>query len=223
MPAYIDLTNQRFGRLTVLRRAPNNGRHTAWFCRCECGRETAIDGSNLTGGCHTKSCGCLRGKLLEAGQRFGRLTVVERMPPKTNGRGSWLCLCDCGNETTVITNHLTNGNTKSCGCLHGELFNHLTHGDTRSSEYSSWCAMIARCYNPSHIAYKRYGGRGITICTRWRNSYEVFLADMGRKPSPAHSIDRIDNNGNYTPSNCRWVTASEQNYNRRNFKRHQNH
>jgi hypothetical protein len=83
--------------------------------------------------------------------------------------------------------------------------------------------MIARCYNPSHIAYKRYGGRGITICTRWRNSYEVFLADMGRKPSPAHSIDRIDNNGNYTPSNCRWVTASEQNYNRRNFKRHQNH
>jgi hypothetical protein len=158
------------------------------------------------------------------GKRFGRLLVVERAGTSKRRRALWLAACDCGVRIAVITATLQNGRTKSCGCLHREVMREVgkwantKHGEAAngklSPEYSTWRSMIQRCEDPRHNRYDRYGGRGIRVCDRWRNSFEAFLADMGRKPSSNLSIDRINNDGNYEPGNCRWATASEQQKNK---------
>lgn len=164
-------------------------------------------------------------------RRFGRL-VVEGIvevraypPPPAKCRSThvvWLCKCDCGNITKVTSGRLRNGQTMSCGCLNAILTQHrsTTHGHggrNASPEYRSWCHLIDRCENPNSEDYANYGGRGIRVCERWRNSFEAFLEDMGERPSPKHSIDREDVNGHYEKSNCRWATASQQSRNRRPF------
>ena len=159
-------------------------------------------------------------------QVFGRLTVIEFLhTEKCNGgtRAIWKCQCQCGNTIVVSRGTLRSGNTKSCGCIRKERNNHFKHGHALQSgvsvEYNSWRGMRERCYDKRHKAYKNYGGRGIIVCLRWLNSFPNFLTDMGLKPSPELTLDRIDNDGIYEPNNCKWSTRTEQTHNRRKPKR----
>lgn len=161
---------------------------------------------------------------IASGDRFGRYTVVARAPSRGECRGLWLCHCDCGTEKVVAANVLRNGNTRSCGCLRRESVcarntkhGHKT-GGRYTPEYIAWSNIIARCTNPRMHAYPRYGGRGITVCDRWRRDFPTFLADMGAKPSARMQIDRIDNDRGYEPGNCRWATPSDNSRNRRSTR-----
>lgn len=150
------------------------------------------------------------------GERYGRLVVVERLPSK-GGRTQWRAVCDCGGEYKGQSNSLRTGLTKSCGCLNKEMSSarakiNITHGKSNSATFKCWQSMKRRCFDMGHKSYPRYGGRGITICERWMK-FENFLADMGIRPKNL-SLDRIDNNGNYTPENCKWSSAKEQARNR---------
>jgi len=148
------------------------------------------------------------------GRRFGRLTPIAC--EKINGFVYWLCACDCGAKARVCGYKLRHGHTRSCGCLKKDILlerNHV-HGLTGTAEYHAWAAMHGRCYNRNNEAYKDYGGRGIKVAPEW-STFTAFLKDMGKRPSPKHSLDRVDNDGDYGPRNCRWATKQKQNNNRR--------
>lgn len=141
-----------------------------------------------------------------AGERYNRLVALERVKG-----GIWRFKCDCGNQVERKAAFVRYGSVKSCGCLirDRQAERCTTHGLSKHPLYWRWAGMIARCTNPSHTAYANYGGRGIKVCERWR-SFENFLADMGNPPTLAHSIDRRDVNGDYTPENCFWATRAKQ-------------
>lgn len=173
---------------------------------------------------HTKRVYCSRrckGRVpMPAGSRYGRWVVLGRAPDSPAGRDRVRCHCDCGSERTVDSKSLREGRTHSCGCIarekatkHGHSAPHVT------PEYRSWTGMLDRCHNPKSKHYRSWGGRGIQVCERWRgpDGYANFYADMGPKPvdtfpsgHPVYSIDRINNDGDYEPGNCRWATAKQQ-------------
>lgn len=147
---------------------------------------------------------------------FGRLTVIKCCGIDNNGGYTSLCLCECGNQVVKSNSNLIRGLTKSCGCLNSELAckRLLIHGLSKNSTYVTWKAMIDRCNNPNNKGYVNYGDRGITVCGRW-SKFEVFLRDMGERPKNLQ-LDRIDNDGDYQPGNCRWTDCTTNLNNRRN-------
>lgn len=149
---------------------------------------------------------------------FNRLTVIGLSHKNKRRYFVWKCFCLCGKYISVVSSDLINGSTKSCGCLRTDTIKAIatTHGQSQSAEYKVWAGIIKRCENKNHKDYPDYGGRGIMVCDRWRNSFENFLSDVGSRPSEKHSIDRINTNGNYEPGNCKWSTLEEQARNKRN-------
>ncbi len=163
-----------------------------------------------------------------SGQRFTRLLVVAKADP-IGGRTAWHCVCDCGAPVTTLTDRLTRGQTKSCGCWSADKARtrcstlNLRHGMKGTPEYDAWSNMLDRCRRVASAAFWFYGGRGITVCQAWRDSFEAFYDHIGPRPSSKHSLDRIDNDGNYEPGNVRWATMTQQNSNKRYRKRAKNH
>lgn len=150
------------------------------------------------------------------GRRFGKLLVLSISSSKNN-MARWDCACDCGSRTTVYGGNLRRGLSTSCGCYKAEwtIAQFTTHGMTSSREYRKWCSAKARCFNPKTMRYPHYGGRGITMCAEWRDSFEQFLSDMGKCPE-GMELDRIDTNGDYEPGNCRWISRTGNMRNRQN-------
>ena len=155
------------------------------------------------------------------GMKFGMLTVKSFAGRNEYGDRRWNCVCDCGQTCVILGNQMVRGVTKSCGCFR-KVFRR-THGcslgTTKTPEYQAWLGLKTRCNDESSVHFRHYGGRGIKVCERWCTSFANFLADMGLRPSPTHSIDRIDNNGNYEPGNCRWATKKQQLRNKRTSRR----
>ena len=208
-----NLENKKFGLLTVLKLAPKTkNRSILWVCQCNCGNKIVARNKNILEGV-TTDCGCISKNGLKQGQKVARLTLIKAI---TYGRGKkWECLCECGNDLLVKEYDIKNGVIKSCGCLKEEYsqIGNPVHNLNGTRLQRIYYSMKRRCYLKTHIHYKNYGGRGIVICDEWlgKNGLKNF-AEWALKNGYKEdlSIDRIDNNGNYCPGNCKWSTCLEQ-------------
>lgn len=239
MGKFKDLTGQRFGRLTVIERAenrisPSGYKFTMWKCLCDCGNFINVGATDLKSN-HTRSCGCLHKDMLSktrledlTGKKFGLLKVIKRVDdyitPSDYHIVQWLCECDCGNKVTVCSNNLKSGNTKSCGCFQKKIISerNVKHNASNTRLYKTWLCMKDRCNNPNNKKYKDYGGRGINVCSKWKDNFQAF-ADWAYKNGYIENVkrgkctlDRINVNGDYCESNCRWTTQKSQCNNKRN-------
>lgn len=220
MYGFIDLTGQRFGKLVVIERVENHKGRTSWLCKCDCGNTKIVRSLELRRS-DTISCGCYRKEKPSVfydltGNRYGRLTVLERVN-NIGSQAAWLCKCDCGNTKIVRSRDLRNGIVKSCGCLRKELAKNRAskHYGSGTHLYAVWNMMRQRCNNPNNKDYKHYGNRGITVCSEWNDFPNFQSWALSNGYEEGLTIDRINNDGNYEPDNCRWIPIEEQQHNRR--------
>lgn len=217
-----DYTGQRFGLLKVIKHDDKKSvpKRVFWLCECDCGNIKSIRQDYFK---TIKSCGCIRAESLVIGKRFGRLITLSINHDKKNRDCgvNYKCICDCGNYTDVFLMHLNSGATKSCGCLAKETAKKLntTHGLSNTRLFRIWQGLKSRTCNPNSKDAKKYSERGIKVCDEWKNDFMSFYNwSISNGYNENLSIDRIDNDGNYCPENCRWSTPLEQQNNTRHCK-----
>lgn len=230
MGRFQDLTGNIYGNLTVISRSGTASNGSAiWKCLCECGNYADVRGDKLKNG-EISSCGCMQLNNIDlTGQKINMISVIKRVGSDKNGKALYRCKCDCGTIKTMTAGDLKSGRVVSCGCYAYSFLNKLhegnkIHGFSGTRIYHVWRGMLQRCENHNNSAYKDYGGRGITICEEWHDvkKFADWAYQNGYDENAERgdcTIDRIDVNGNYEPSNCRWVDMRIQNNNKRNNKK----
>lgn len=207
-----DLTGKQFGFLTVLTGSENRKYERYWLCQCVCGIQREVSERTLKNGKSTH-CGCKRKDVFKdmTGKRFGNLTVVKRIESHKN-KVYWLLRCDCGKMTKATTSDLNNGDYSSCGCMRGKKS--FKHGKVGTHIYYCWAGMKDRCSNPNFHQYHNYGGRGIKVCEEWLDfrNFDKWAMQNGYKVGL--TIERVNVDGNYEPSNCTWIEKAEQPWNK---------
>lgn len=212
-----NLVGEKFGKLTVLEYYGKNEKgYHLWKCKCDCGNYAIVNNKSIKNG-HTKSCGCIHRAKDLTGKKFGNLTVVKKVERK-NRSNQWLCKCDCGKEVVCYQYNLERGTSTSCGCLRSYYAKKTRscHGESTSKFYKKWSSIKTRCYNKNTPCYKNYGGRGIKMCDEWLDFWNFREWAYKNGYSEGLTLERIDVNGNYEPSNCKWIPMEEQAINKRN-------